>query len=48
MGPGPMGAVEKAEDFKGTLKKLFRYLEHALNVEQMHMEYLVRKVKIII
>lgn len=27
MGPGPMGAVEKAEDFKGTLKKLFRYLE---------------------
>lgn len=27
MGHGPMGAVEKAEDFKGTLKKLFRYLE---------------------
>lgn len=27
MGHGPMGAVEKAKDFKGTLKKLMKYLE---------------------
>lgn len=27
MGPGGMGAVEKAKDFKGTLKKLIDYLE---------------------